>query len=211
MEQQIRVPAVPVPLRPLNRPADWSVDGDGALTLGAGAGTDLFSDPGGPGRFANAPALIGRVEGDFVLTARVTTGLAATYDAGVLLLYAGEDNWAKLCLELSPQGAPTVVSVVTRGVSDDCNGLTLDSGEAWLRIARIGPAYAFHASADGGFWHLVRYFALTAGTEAGPGPGPGQVPEVGFLAQSPTGAGNTVRFSDVECAPRTLADLRGGG
>ncbi len=202
----MRVPAVPVPLRPLNRPAAWSVDDDGALTLGAGPGTDLFTDPGGQDRFANAPALTGGVEGDFVLTARVTTGLAATYDAGVLLLYAGEDSWAELCLERSPQGRPTVVSVVTRGVSDDCNGLTLDGGETWLRIARIGSAYAFQASADGGFWHLVRYFALTGGTETAGGP----VPEVGFLAQSPTGAGNTVRFSDVECAPRTLSDLRGG-
>ncbi|WP_241562590.1 DUF1349 domain-containing protein [Streptomyces hoynatensis] len=219
----MRVPAIPTPLRWLNTPVAWAAEGADALTISAGAGTDWFLDPGTPGRFANAPALIGPLAeagagapgggaagqrgagdgtaaGDFVLTARVTAPLEATYDAGALVVYAGETSWAKLCLELSPQGRPTLVSVVTRGVSDDANAFPVPGGDVLLRLARVGSAYAFHASLDGRFWHLIRYFALDAAGRA----------EAGFLAQSPTGQGLTVGFRDLAFARRTLRDLRDG-
>ncbi|WP_049581062.1 DUF1349 domain-containing protein [Streptomyces sp. SBT349] len=198
MAEQVILPAFPAPLRRLGARAAPTVEGEDALTLTAGPGTDLFADPGGPDRFANAPALVSRLPGDLTLSARVTLDLAATYDAGVLLVHAGDDAWAKLCVELSPQRRPTIVSVVTRGVSDDANGFTVESGDVWLRVARIGAAYAFHASTDGRFWHLVRYFALDPGAE------------IGFLAQSPTGPGATVRFTGITVTRRTLTDLRGG-
>ena len=92
-----------------------------------------------------------------------------------------------------------VVSVVTRGVSDDCNSHTIEGGEAWLRVARVDGAFAFHASADGRHWQLVRHFALTAGDV-----------QVGFEAQSPTGSGCTATFSGFAYARRRLADLRDG-
>ena len=57
----------------------------------------------------------------------------ATYDAGVLTLRRRDDLWAKLCFERSPQGEPMVVSVVTRGVSDDCNSFVVDGRSVWLR------------------------------------------------------------------------------
>src|SRR5690606_12379638 len=146
MPEPAVLPAFPAPLRHLNEPAAWRIEGDDTLVLSAGPRTDLFTDPGGQGRYANAHALLGRLDGDFTLSARITAEPAATYDAGVLLLYAGEDTWAKLCLELSPQGRPTIVSVVTRGVSDDCNSIPVDGADVRLRIARLGPAYAFHAA-----------------------------------------------------------------
>ncbi|MEO3755343.1 DUF1349 domain-containing protein [Streptomyces sp. B6B3] len=198
MDDAVTLPAIPAPLRWLNTPVDWRVDGPDALTVTAGPRTDLFTDPGGPDRFANAPALLGDPSGDFTLSARVTVSLAETYDAGVLLLHRDPDTWAKLCLELSPQGRPTIVSVVTRGSSDDANGIAVDTGDVWLRIARIGDAYAFHASTDGSFWQLVRYFTF------------GGAAQVGFLAQSPLGPGSTVWFTGIAYARRTLSDLRGG-
>ncbi|MEV5410866.1 DUF1349 domain-containing protein [Thermopolyspora sp. NPDC052614] len=198
MTDPILLPVFPAPLRPLNQPAGWRIEADDALTLSAGPGTDLFTDPGGPGRYANAPALLGRLDGDFTLSARITTDLASTYDAGVLLLYAGEDTWAKFCLELSPQGRPTVVSVVNRGVSDDCNSIPVKGEEVRLRISRLGPAFAFHVALGSDFWHLIRYFALDGD------------PEVGFLAQSPTGPGCTARFDEIAYSPKCLSDLRSG-
>jgi uncharacterized protein len=198
----VSLPAVPAPLRWLGTPAAWRVEGDDALTLTSPPRTDLFSDPGGPDRFAAAPALLARVQGDFTLSAHVTAELSSTYDAGVLLLHRDADTWAKLCLERSPQGRPTVVSVVTRGTSDDANGFTVDGGEIWLRVARVGGAYAFHASHDGHFWDLVRYFALDADGSFDT--------RVGFLAQSPLGEGTTVGFTRIAYARRTLNDLRGG-
>lgn len=198
MTEPIGLPAFPAPLRWLNQPVDWRADDPDVLAVTAGPRTDLFTDPGGTGRHANAPALIGRLTGDFTLSARIRVDLASTYDAGVLVLYAGEDAWAKLCLELSPQGRPTIVSVVTGGVSDDCNAFPVDASGVRLRIARVGPAYAFHAAVGDDFWHLIRYFALDGDLAAG------------FLAQSPTGDGCAVRFEEIRYAAATITDLRNG-
>jgi regulation of enolase protein 1 (concanavalin A-like superfamily) len=77
---------------------------------------------------------------------------ASTFDAGVLFVHADDTTWAKLCLELSPQGQPMIVSVVTRDVSDDCNSHPLEGAESWLRVARLSSAFAFHVSRDGERW-----------------------------------------------------------
>ncbi len=122
------------------------------------------------------------------------------YDAAVLVVWVSDDVWAKLCLELSPQGQVTVVSVVTRGTSDDCNSVALGRPEVHLRISRLERAYAFHYSQDGVSWKLVRFFAL----------GEKQRAEVGFLAQSPTGDGCTAEFRDIDFAPQKLGDVRSG-
>lgn len=169
--------------------------------MAAGPRTDWFVDPqlSAEPRL-NAPALVGDPSGDFLLSARVTVDFTATYDAGVLALYSSDRVWAKLCLEFSPQREPMVVSVVTRGVSDDCNSLVLDDTSVWLRVARVGPAFAFHASTDGSSWSFIRHFALDAGGE----------PSVGFAAQSPTGDGCAVTFEQIAYEATRLADLRSG-
>jgi regulation of enolase protein 1 (concanavalin A-like superfamily) len=122
----------------------------------------------------------------------------------VLLVHAAERRWAKLCFEYSPQRRPTAVTVVTRGTSDDCNSFEVDGGSLWLRITRTGPAWAFHASTDGAWWRLLRYFALS---------GDGDVAEpvrVGFLAQSPTGEGCAATFDHIAFRPGAPANLRDG-
>ena len=185
---------------------DWQVEpagfgtGRDSLWAEAGGPTDLFVDPGTRVAYLNAPRLVGHVNGDFTLAARVTVDFRAIFDAGVLLLWVDEDRWAKLCLELSVQGRPTVVSVVTRGVSDDCNSFATERDDMWLRLARLGAAFAFHASVDGTQWELIRHFALEAGAE----------PFVGFLVQSPRGSGCTARFEGISFTPTQLADLRSG-
>ena len=193
----VRLPELPAPLRWAPQPEHWSLDGR-ALTIGAGAVTDLFLDPQGAPPKLNAPRLLGRVNGDFQLSARVKVGFRSTFDAGVLLLWVGEDAWAKLCFERSPDGRPLVVSVVTRGVSDDANGFAVEGDRVWLRVSRLAPSYAFHASTDGRSWELVRHFALDG------------EPAVGFLAQSPTGEGCRVTFDELRFSAERLADLRSG-
>jgi len=93
-----------------------------------------------------------------------------------------------------------VVSVVTREASDDANGFVASANQIWLRVGRLGPAFAFHASTDGQTWDLVRHFALDLGETA----------NLGFLAQSPTGTGCTAIFDAIRFAPERLQDLRGG-
>ena len=116
------------------------------------------------------------------------------------MLFGDERVWAKLCFECSPQLEPMVVSVVTRGVSDDCNSFAVDADHVWLRVSRIGPAFAFHASMDGATWSLVRHFALPATDEL----------LVGFEAQSPLGTGCTASFTKLRYEAQTLSDIRSG-
>ncbi|WP_188991948.1 DUF1349 domain-containing protein, partial [Saccharopolyspora thermophila] len=87
------------------------------------------------------------------------------------------------------------------GVADDANAWPVaDPHEGvWLRIARHGGAYAFHAGVDGQRWEFVRNFAI--------GSGPAQV---GFVAQAPTGSGCNVVFDHIEYAPSAPSDLRDG-
>lgn len=150
----------------------------------------------------NAVTLLGEApEGDFTLQAKVHVDFADTFDAGVLLIWFGDATWAKLCFEYAPDGTPTVVSVVCRGVADDANAFPVEGKTAWLRIARMGKHFGFHASTDGRKWHFVRVFAL----------GPEDVaPRIGFLVQSPTGQGCRVRFSDIRFEQRTIEDTRDG-
>jgi uncharacterized protein len=188
-------------MRWLSEPVRWSVPGDASLLIEAGPRTDWFVDPQGDREPAlNAPALVGEPRGDFLLSARVTVRFSAAYDAGVLVLYAHERAWAKLCFECSPQLEPMVVSVVTRGVSDDCNSFAVDGDRVWLRLARLGRAFAFHASTDGERWQLVRHFALE----------PTDQLAVGFEAQSPTGEGCTATFDEIQYEARRLGGLRTG-
>ena len=168
------------------------------LTIAAGGDTDLFVSPAGSPQRLNAPALLVETDGDFLLAATVRAGLRATFDAGALLLWRDETTWAKLALERSPEGRATVVSVVTRGVSDDCNSVALPESEARLRVARIGDECAFHLR-SGDRWELIRHFTLGSGPLA-----------AGCLAQSPTGGGCVAEFSEIELAARTLGDIRGG-
>lgn len=169
--------------------------------LSASARTDWFADPAGGEPVASAPLTLTPVDGDFQLLARVEAALAATYDAVALFVHGGPVTWAKLALERSPDGVDTIVTVVTREVSDDANGVPVpEPGRSWLRISRMGTVYAFHHSADGARWALDRLFTL----------GPVAGHRVGFSVQSPTGDGLSARVSDVALTPTTLADARDG-
>jgi regulation of enolase protein 1 (concanavalin A-like superfamily) len=200
VENEFVVAGIPEALRWELPPVSWK-GGDGALTATAGPRTDLFIDPDGGAPKLTAPRLLATAPaGDFTFSARVGVDFATDFDAGVLLLHATDEAWAKLCFEYSPQGEAMVVSVVTRGVSDDANAFVVDGGEVWLRISRRGGAYAFHASEDGQLWQFVRQFAL-------PEPAPVRV---GLAPQSPTGEGCTVTFDEIRFAAERLEDLRSG-
>jgi regulation of enolase protein 1 (concanavalin A-like superfamily) len=174
---------------------------DRDVVLSAGPRCDLFVEPGTGRRKASASVLTRRVDDRaFQFSARVRPDLRATFDAGALLVRCDADHWAKVCLEQATSGVPTAVSVVTRHVSDDANGWVLPGSDAYLRISRKDEVFAFHVSADGKSWDLLRVFSL---------PAPGAV-EVGLLAQAPVGDGCTVTFSDVAYVPEPLEDPRSG-
>jgi len=193
--------AIPGELEWKNHPLDWQVEHGNNLTIVAGENTDWFIDPAGNYARDNTPgALFTPPDTNFLLSARVTVDFASAFDAGVLQVRERDDLWAKLCFEYSPQQQPMIVSVVTRGVSDDCNSVTIEGQEVYLRIARSTLTIAFHYSRDGRYWHLVRYFTL------------GELDNlrVGFSSQSPTGQKCRAVFSEISYRPGTLKDNRNG-
>lgn len=200
--EAIEVPEVPFPLTASHDGA-WRRDEQaGTVVAAAPARTDFYVDPTGPDSFGNATTLLGTPPaGDFQLSARVSVDFQSEYDAGVLMLWADEQHWAKFCFEFSPAREPMIVSVVTRGVSDDANAYTVNERTTWLRISRLGSAYACHASADGKSWTFVRVFRLGDDVSQH---------RIGFEAQSPTGDGCTVTFDEIRFEGRRLADLRDG-
>jgi uncharacterized protein len=186
-------------LRWLGEPAGARLE-PSRIEINAGGATDWFIDPGGAAPVLNAPALVGFPSGDFLLSSRVAVEFASTFDAGALVLYGNQHVWAKLCFELSPAREPMVVSVVTRELSDDCNSTVVDADHVWLRVSRIGSAFAFHSSSNGASWNLVRHFALPPTDEL----------LIGFEAQSPLGEGCTASFTEVSYVEQRLSDLRSG-
>ncbi len=215
----MNLPGLPFALSPEGNPPPGCRVLNGALILSAAANTDMFVDPAhdatlGPGpdsdpvgtadsastELPDAGRLVGLPPaGDFTLAAKVTVAFASTFDAGVLLLYAADRRWAKLCFEYSPQNTPMAVTVVTRETSDDSNSFEVTGNTLWLRVTRTGAAWAFHASTDGEWWRMIRYFTLGA-----------ELVRVGFLAQSPTGKGCDVTFEDITFRPGAPENLRNG-
>lgn len=203
----LHIAGIPFELRS-DQPGVWEASAEGScLTGNAPAGTDLYVNPGDDtstdaASASSAPTLLGDVgEGDFTFSARVTVEFAGQFDAGVLLVWADATHFAKLCFEYSPDGEPMVVSVVTRGVSDDANAFTVKGSAVWLRVARIRRVYALHASLDGRTWVMVRVFALTDDTNGH---------SIGFEVQSPMGEGCGVTFDEINFERETLKELRDG-
>jgi regulation of enolase protein 1 (concanavalin A-like superfamily) len=190
--------AVPFALEWLRQPAEWHAESD-RLVVSAPAQTDWFIDPISARAVRTAPVLVGPPPpGDFTLEAHVVLDGDAIFDAAGLFVYADDDHWAKLALEVTAAG-PTIVSVVTDTFSDDCNSTVLGQRSARLRLARVGEAIAFHASDGGAHWELVRVFRPASAA-----------PRIGFICQAPTGAGCTGSFDAIAFTTRTLGDIRDG-
>ncbi|KOG34446.1 MULTISPECIES: DUF1349 domain-containing protein [Streptomyces] len=181
-------------------PAALTLDGE-VLTVEAGAESDIFANPlNGEVRDDAARALLDAPPGDWQFSARVRVDFRAPWDAGALMVWAAPDQWAKLNFERSPDGRPTLYSVVTQGLSDDAVGWPVDHSAAWLRISRVDGAFAFHASIDGRSWRLARQFGLQGVSDV----------RIGIEVQSPVGEGCGVSFDHMALVPSRLADLFDG-
>ena len=190
--------AVPFAVEWLRPPAEWHAE-PARLVVSAPAQTDWFIDPISARTVRTAPVLVGPPPaGDFTWEAHVVLDGDAMFDAAGLFVYDDDDHWAKLAVEVTAAG-PTIVSVVTDTFSDDCNSTVLAQRSAWLRLARVGEAIAFHASDGGGRWELVRVFRPASAA-----------PRIGFLCQAPTGVGCTGIFDAITFNARSLSDIRDG-
>lgn len=181
-----------------NSPVDWNAK-DGVVTIRSAGKTDWYIAPTGGQQAASSPLLLFPAPQNFWFSAKVTIDFKAQFDAGAVAVYADEKNWVKFAFE-SPNGRTgSIVSVVTRGLSDDNTGTAIEGNSVYLKVSKTGQAIFLYFSTDGKRWNLTRAFNL----------GPEQQLQFGFSAQSPMGAGSTVTFSEIQYEPRALKPWTG--
>jgi regulation of enolase protein 1 (concanavalin A-like superfamily) len=199
-QMPLTLESIPGPLTWHNVPKASHVDDGKVLSISSGPKTDWFVDPF-DGTLANsAPILLFAPGSTYVLNAKVQVQFTSKWDAGALLLWADDHHWAKLAFELSPENQPNMVTVVTRGFSDDCNSVPVTGDTVYLQVARTESTYVFYYATDGRNWRILRTFRLEA---------PRPV-SVGFEAQSPAGVGATAVFSEIHYSPSKIANIYKG-
>ena len=88
------------------------------------------------------------------------------------------------------------MTVVTKGISDDCNSVEVKGNKVYFKIAKADNVITVYYSLNGLKWFLVRHFTFDAARNL----------RVGFLAQSPTGKDCKVRFSAIHYSVRKIKD-----
>lgn len=184
----------------LNPPSDFGLS-DGLLRITAPSKCDFFINPVDGSVVANAPLYYRDVQGDFVVTALVRPDFSSVWNAAALVVHADSTHWIKLAFENSDATGKSIVTVITRGNSDDANGAVLsDQEQVWLRIIRKGDVYALHWSADGQDYHMARLSALH----------PAKTVKIGMEVQCPVGPAAQHEFLYFSLEQRTVEDLRKG-
>lgn len=168
------------------------------IELTAGKGTNLFNSMPGSYRCGDFPYCRAVWEGDFRARCKVTVDFRAVYDLGCLVVYENEEKWLKLAFENSDASGPAIVSIVTDGTSDDCNGSAISGKSVWLQICRKGDVFAMHHSLDGVSWKLARIFKLAMAHDV----------KVGVSAQCPSGESCTAVFERLEITENPYENMR---
>jgi uncharacterized protein len=197
-DKTIEIAGIPMPLIVVNDPVDIRANPDGSLMMKTIGKTDLFNMPDGSWVDHTAPMALLAPEGDFILAARIDARHSSMYDGTALVLFANEQCWGKLCYENSADKESTVVTVVTRGLSDDCNGELVNADHVYLAICRRKNEYSFHWSKDGKSWKLARHFSLESSDRM----------HVGFEVQTYPQTEFTGRFSEIVFKPVAPEDMR---
>jgi regulation of enolase protein 1 (concanavalin A-like superfamily) len=182
----------------INLPEEIDLKGN-VLKVTTTKGTDYFNNPEDGSITKTAPFLAMEKEGDFVMKALVEPDFTSQWNAVALMVYGDSTNWIKFAFENSDATGSTIVSVVTKGASDDANGAVMENEKkVWLAIARKGDIYSMHWSKDGESYKMSR---LTRMPVEGPA-------KIGIEFQSPVGekAVHLLHWFSVE--NRTLDNMR---
>ena len=192
------VPGLPSSFHWRNDPAGWKVS-DGVLTIRSSGKTDWYAAPTGGAVVGSSPLLLFPAPRDFWFSAKVTLYFKSQFDAGALIVYADEQNWVKFAFE-SPNGkSGGVVSVVTRGLSDDNTGTAIEGNSDYLKISKTGQAIFLHFSTNGRTRSVTRAFNL----------GPERPLQFGLSSQSPNGTETAATFSEIRFKPEALKPWSG--
>ena len=184
----------------MNKPDAFTLE-EGTLTVKAAKGTDFFNNPEDKSVTATAPLLFRELDGDFVAQALVQPDFSGLWNAVSMMVYLDEMNWIKFAFENSDATGPSIVTVVTKEVSDDANGVILKETEkVWLKLVRKGNIYSMLWSADGKVYKMARLTTMPAAESV----------KVGIETQSPVDDAvmHTIHYFGMEEV--TVEDLRKG-
>ena len=185
-------------MRWMNAPESYVV-ANKTLHVTVDKGTDFFNNPEDSSVVGTAPLLYQEVEGDFVVKALVQPDFSDQWNAVALMLHIDSLNWIKFAFENSDATGPSIVTVVTKGTSDDANGVLLNAQPmVWLALVRKGSIYSMHWSVDGESYQMARLTSMANQPSV----------KVGIEAQSPVGARATHQIHSFELVARTVSNLR---
>lgn len=186
------IEGLPGPLIWQHPPTSWKVEGGKTLSITGGKQTDWYDSAMNEAPRDNSTRLLFKPTDDFELSAKVNVDFHSQWDSGVLVLYVNDSLWAKLCFEMTLEKHPAIVSVVTRGLSDDNISIPIKGSSVYLKMTKSGHAIFFFASEDGQNWSIVRIFSLGDHLDL----------RAGFSSQSPTGEGCTTTFTQIRYLPK---------
>lgn len=178
-----------------NKPKEYKIT-DSTIIISSGEKTDMFRDPNVTYNTDNAPKLMFEADSDFVFSAAIEHAFTSKWDGGALVLKQDSLNWVKCCFEKDYTGAKRLVTVVTKGISDDCNSVALSGNKVYFKIAKANNVITIYYSLTGKKWFLIRHFTFDSTDNL----------KVGFLSQSPTGKNCKVKFSHVKYARKKIKD-----
>jgi hypothetical protein len=172
---------------------------NGTLSVEVTKGTDFFNNPEDSSIIGSAPFLFINQDSDFVMKALVEPDFNSQWNALSLMVYLDSLNWIKFAFENSDATGPSVVSVVTKGISDDANGVAMkDRHRIWLAVARKNHLYSMHWSEDGSKYYMARLTAMPNK----------ETVRIGIEAQSPVGLQARHKVLSFDVAFRTVNNLR---
>ncbi len=190
----LNIIGIPKLLQWENKPKSFKIN-KSSVTIISGEKTDMFRDPNVTYNTDNAPKLLFEADSNFVLSTAIEHAFQNKWDGGAIVLKKDSLNWIKCCFEKDYTGAKRIVTVVTKGVSDDCNSVEIKGNKVYFKLAKAGNVITIYYSLNGVNWLLVRHFTFD-----------GKDLNVGFLSQSPTGKECKVTFSDIKYSAKKIKD-----
>jgi len=184
----------------LNKPSTFTTENN-TLSVLAEKGTDFFNNPEDSTITSTAPFLYKEVNGDFIAKALVRPDFSSMWNAVALMVHIDSMNWIKFAFENSDATGKSIVSVVTKEVSDDANGVILqEQDEVWLKLIRKGDIYSMLWSLDDKDYKMARLTAMPSVNSL----------KVGVEVQCPVGSPATHNILYFGLEKKTVKDLRKG-
>ncbi len=178
---------------------------DKVLEFRCGEKRDFFCDPNG-GILSNrtAPLLLTKVDNakSFTFISKVSPQFTEkdTYNAGDLFVFVNDTVWQKFAFEQDERGRRRIVTVRTRGTSDDNNHDEITDTSVYLKISSDTRTIASYYSTDKERWQLARLYKNDYPRELW----------VGICNQCPQGKGSVSLFEDISLEQNSVSDFRLG-